>query len=46
MIFKDYIAPEASVIEVKLQDVITTSDIIAGVETPTVDAEDGSWEAL
>ena len=41
-----YISPELSVINTDLADIITTSDIEAGVETTPVSDNGGSWESL
>ena len=46
MINKVYNYPEISVLEIENADVITTSDIQAGVETTPVPDEGGTWEAL
>ena len=43
---KIYISPKFSVIDLEACDVITTSDIEAGVETTPVPDQGGSWETL
>ena len=43
---KVYVCPEISLIEAENLDIITTSDIQAGVETTPVPDNGGSWEAL
>ena len=43
---KTYNSPEISVIGLEGLDIITTSDIEAGVETTPVPENGGSWETL
>jgi len=43
---KIYISPEFSVTKLEAPDIITTSDIEAGVETTPVPENGGSWETL
>ena len=43
---KVYNSPEISVLEIENADVVTTSDIQAGVETTPVPDNGGSWETL
>ena len=43
---KIYDSPELSVDELELSDVITTSDIEAGVETVPIPTEPGTWETI
>ena len=43
---KVYNSPKISVLEIENADVITTSDIQAGVETTPVPDNGGSWETL
>ena len=43
---KLYNSPEITVIALEANDVITTSDILAGLETPPTEAGSGSWETL
>ena len=43
---KIYISPEFSVTKLEVLDIITTSDIEAGVETTPVPENGGSWETL
>ena len=43
---KLYNSPEISVIELEATDIITTSDIEAGVETPPTEVGGGSWETI
>ena len=38
---KNYISPEAEIIEIQRSDVLTTSP---GTETPWYEENDGSWE--
>ena len=45
MEIKAYNSPEVSLLEIK-DDIITTSDILSGVETPPTDTGSGSWETL
>ena len=42
---KIYNSPEISLLETE-KDIITTSDILSGVETPPTDTGSGSWETL
>ena len=43
---KKYINPEIELVSIDNLDVITTSDIEAGVETPPTEVGGGSWETL
>ena len=43
---KIYISPDFTVVDIENVDVITTSDILAGVETTPVPDNGGSWETL
>ena len=43
---KKYINPEIELVSIDNLDVITTSDIEAGVETTPVPDNGGSWESL
>ena len=43
---KIYNSPEITLVELELNDIITTSDILAGTETPPTEAGSGSWETL
>ena len=43
---KLYNSPEISVLSLEASDIITTSDILAGVETPPTEAGSGSWETI
>ena len=43
---KIYNSPEVSVYALEVNDVITTSDIEAGVETTPTEIGGGSWETL
>ena len=43
---KLYNSPEISVLDLNECDIITTSDILAGLETPPTEAGSGSWETL
>ena len=43
---KDYNSPEISVIATEADDIITTSDILAGTETPPTEAGGGTWETI
>ena len=43
---KKYENPEIEIISIVSADVITTSDILAGLETPPTEAGSGSWETL
>ena len=43
---KEYNSPEITLVELELNDIITTSDILAGTETPPTEAGSGSWETL
>ena len=38
---KNYINPEIAVVELKINDILTTSP---GTETPPYEVTDGSWE--
>ena len=42
---KIYNSPEISLLETE-KDIITTSDILSGLETPPTDTGSGSWETL
>ena len=43
---KKYNSPEISVVDIEATDIITTSDIEAGVETTPTETGSGSWEIL
>ena len=43
---KIYNSPEISVLTIRVNDIITTSDIEAGVETPPTEVGGGSWETI
>ena len=43
---KAYNSPELSLTEIKEVDIITTSDIEAGVETVPLPSEPGTWETI
>ena len=43
---KLYNSPEISLDELKNSDIITTSDIEAGVETVPLPSEPGTWETI
>ena len=43
---KIYNSPEISFIDIEATDIITTSDILAGLETPPTEAGSGSWETI
>jgi len=43
---KIYNSPEFSLLDLEISDIITTSDIEAGVETTPVPENGGSWETL
>ena len=43
---KNYNTPELEIIKTSSYDVITTSDIEAGVETTPTEIGGGSWETL
>ena len=43
---KLYNSPEITLIDVSECDIITTSDILAGLETPPTEAGSGSWETI
>ena len=43
---KIYDSPEISVINIEASDIITTSDIEAGVETTPIPGTNGTWETL
>ena len=43
---KFYNSPEISVFDLEVSDIITTSDIEAGVETTPTEMGGGSWETL
>ena len=43
---KKYNSPEISLIDLEASDIITTSEIEAGVETTPTDMGGGSWETL
>ena len=43
---KKYNSPEISLIDLEASDIITTSDILAGLETPPTEAGSGSWETI
>ena len=46
MAIKIYNSPEISIVDINNADIITTSDIEAGVETTPVPDNSGSWETL
>jgi len=46
MKIKIYNSPEFSLLDLEGSDIITTSDIEAGVETTPVPENGGSWETL
>jgi len=43
---KIYNSPEISLVDLEARDIITTSDIEAGVETTPVPDNGGTWETL
>ena len=43
---KNYTNPEVELVNISVADIITTSDIEAGVETTPVPDNGGSWESL
>ena len=43
---KKYNSPEISLLELSKSDIITTSEIEAGVETTPTEMGGGSWETL
>ena len=43
---KIYNSPEISFIDIEATDIITTSDILSGVETPPTEVGGGSWETI
>ena len=43
---KIYNSPEISVIDFDTKDIITTSDIEAGLETPPTETGGGTWETI
>ena len=43
---KLYNSPEISFVDIEATDIITTSDIEAGVETPPTEVGGGSWETI
>ena len=43
---KKYNNPEIELISIEGLDIITTSDIEAGVETPPTEVGGGSWETI
>ena len=43
---KIYTSPEISILTLEVNDVITTSDVELGVETPPTEVGGGSWETL
>ena len=43
---KIYNSPELSIFNLEASDIITTSDIEAGVETTPTETGSGSWEVL
>ena len=43
---KKYNTPELDILKIEVSDVITTSDILAGLETPPTEAGSGSWETI
>ena len=46
MKIKIYNSPEISVLNIEASDIITTSEIEAGVETTPTEIGGGSWETL
>ena len=46
MKIKIYNSPEISVLNIEASDIITTSEIEAGVETTPTEMGGGSWETL
>ena len=43
---KIYNSPEFSLVDIEATDIITTSDIETGVETPPTETGSGSWETI
>ena len=43
---KIYNSPKISILDIDATDIITTSDIEAGVETVPIPTEPGTWETL
>ena len=43
---KNYTNPEIELINIASSDIITTSDIEAGVETTPTETGSGSWETI
>ena len=43
---KKYNSPEISILALEVNDIITTSEIEAGVETTPTEMGGGSWETL
>ena len=43
---KKYTNPEIELLEIASADIITTSEIEAGVETPPTEVGGGSWETI
>ena len=43
---KKYINPEIELLKIASSDIITTSDIEAGVETTPTETGSGSWETI
>ena len=43
---KIYNSPEISILDIDATDIITTSDIEAGVETVPIPTEPGTWETI
>ena len=43
---KKYSNPALEILKLEGADIITTSDIQAGIETPPTEAGSGSWESL
>ena len=43
---KEYNSPEISILALEVKDIITTSEIEAGVETTPTEMGGGSWETL
>ena len=43
---KSYNSPEIFILTLDMRDIITTSDIEAGVETTPTEIGGGSWETL
>lgn len=46
MIAKGYITPEISVLDIENTDIITTSNPTLGVETSSIESDNGIWEVI